>query len=190
MRAFIAIDLPEDTRRALADFAGQLRTHKLHAAWASPRATHLTLRFLGDINDTQAARLREQLLPRYAEVGAPRLLVRGVGAFPSLRKPAVLWAGVQTVSDHLYRLYQVAETAATRIGIPPADKTFHPHVTLARIRRREHRAAFARVLEAYCVQENPLEFGEEFSPASVLLFKSTLTPQGAVYQVMQEFSLK
>ena len=189
MRAFIAIELPEDVRVALQAFGVRLRERGLDAAWVKPGAMHLTLRFLGDIDEEQAAFIGLRLSRQYEGMAAPRLLARGVGAFPSLRKPSVIWAGVETLAGDLNALHQAAESCARAAGLMAQTKPFHAHLTLARLRARSDRSAFAQALAPYVAPGGIPEFGQELTARNVLLFNSTLTPKGPVYRKVREFTL-
>ncbi len=189
MRAFIAIEIPEDARNAVAAFGDRLHKRGLRASWVKPDRMHLTLRFLGDVAETPLSALRRTLGEAYRDANATTLSVRGVGAFPSLRRPAVIWAGVQRLAGDLAALQQASEAGARTIGLPPEHQTFHPHVTIARIRDR-HAAAEAAALLAPCMEPNQEpEFGQEFKAAKVVLFSSVLTPRGPIYQAIQEYLL-
>ncbi len=189
IRAFIAIALPESTRTALDAFAARLRKDAVRARWVNPEAMHLTLCFLGDISPEQTITVRAYLRDACRAVSGPALLTRGIGAFPSLRKPSVFWAGVETLEGDLAAVQRVAASCAQAVGIPPDDKAFHAHVTLARIRKRQDAGIFADALTPYLDTAGALTFGHEFKAANVVLFSSTLTRRGPVYRPVEEFSL-
>ncbi len=189
MRTFIAIELPEATRVALYDFRELLRRKGIHATWVKPEAMHLTLRFLGDVTEEQASTLSAILTEAYSSTAAPFLLVRGVGAFPSSTNPSILWAGIDTLQGNLETLQQAAESAARQIGIPPEAKPFHPHITLARFKKREDSRSAAQLITPYLAEDMKPEFGNEFRASNVVLFNSTLTKNGPVYKILQEFPL-
>ncbi len=189
MRAFIAIKLCEEARVALQAFGRRLRERGLDAVWVKPDAMHLTLRFLGDIDEEQATCIGHCLSLRYDRLAAPRLLARSVGAFPSLRKPSVIWAGVETLAGDLNVLRQAAESCARAAGLAAETKPFHAHLTLARLRARSDRAAFTQALAPYIAPGGAPEFGQDFIAENVILFSSTLTPKGPVYRKVREFTL-
>lgn len=189
MRAFIAIEAPEDVRGAVHQFGERLRKRGLKASWVKPDAMHLTLRFLGDIDEAAATTVANSLAQHLAGLASPRLLARGVGAFPSVRRPSVVWAGVETLSGDIHALRGAVEESARAVGLPPEHKAFHPHLTLARLRARSDVAAFAEALAPYAAPDVMLEFGQEFNAGNVVLFNSTLTPRGPSYRVLQEFAL-
>ncbi|HDP34034.1 MAG TPA: RNA 2',3'-cyclic phosphodiesterase [Candidatus Hydrogenedentes bacterium] len=190
MRTFIAIELPEETRGALYAFSERLQKSGLRASWVKRDVMHLTLRFLGDITQEQCDALPSFLDDAYKNKAAPVLLARGVGAFPSPRRPAVVWAGVETVAGDLAAVQHIAESAARHIGLPVEMKPFHAHVTLARLRKHDDSRRFSVALTPFLSQGMTPEFGYEFRAANVVLFSSTLTKYGPIHRKIEEFSLQ
>lgn len=125
IRLFVAISLPEMLRQRLTGLRGQIPG----ARWVRPENLHLTLRFLGDVDEDAAADLDAAL----SRITAPRLQVAlsGVGHFASRGQVRALWAGVER-NDALEHLHAKVETIVQRAGRPPEGRRFHPHVTLAR----------------------------------------------------------
>ena len=188
MRAFIAIELPEAVRRALYDFRELLRRKGMHASWVKPEAMHLTLRFLGDITEEQAQTFSSFVSESYMNLAAPVLLVRGIGAFPSLKKPNILWAGVETVQGNLDVLQQAAEFGARGIGLVPETKKFHPILRCA-IQKNGGQPFGIQHIMPYMGEQIAPEFGYEFRASNVVLFSSTLTKTGPIYKKLREFPL-
>lgn len=125
IRLFVAISLPEMLRERLTGLRGQIPG----ARWVKAENMHLTLRFLGDVDEAAAVELDTAL----ARIEAPRLDVglEGVGHFASRGQVRALWAGV-TRDAALEHLQAKVETTVQRAGLPPERRRFHPHVTLAR----------------------------------------------------------
>ncbi|MCX5772628.1 MAG: RNA 2',3'-cyclic phosphodiesterase [Candidatus Hydrogenedentes bacterium] len=182
MRAFIAVELPEVVHVALEDLKVRLREAGVRASWVNGGNIHLTLRFLGEIEEDQAGRLIDMLESEYVSVRRFVLEVRGVGAFPNARRPSVLWAGCEPAEGPLERVQRAAETAARAVGLAPEAKAFRPHLTVARV--KDWRAA-GPVSEALD-REQGFTAGE-FEAAGVALFRSRLMPSGAVYERLKEF---
>lgn len=184
MRAFIAIELPETAKRALAGLVDRLRPIGVRASWVKPEALHLTLRFLGDIDDATAERIRAALREGYADAAAFPLHIKGVGAFPNLRRPNVVWAGVE-LSEALAAAQAVAERAAQAAGLDPERKAFRPHLTVARIKDPAAGAALAAPIEA----EGDFDI-EPFLAGGVTLFSSRLTSQGPIHSRIEEYPFR
>jgi 2'-5' RNA ligase len=182
MRTFIAIDLPGAVLDALGALSGRLRAAGVRASWTKPENVHLTLRFLGEIDEAAAGQLGDLLAERCADTKPFSLEVRGTGAFPNSRRPSVLWAGVGPVEGGLNALWEAAENASRAIGSPPENREFSPHLTLARIKDSREAGPLMELFE----KERDFYAGE-FTVSSVSLFSSRLTPRGPVYTRLREF---
>jgi len=182
MRCFIAIELPAAIHEALEDAKMRLRAAHVKASWVKPGNVHLTLRFLGEIEEVQAARIAVTLEEDYEAVPPFRLRVQGLGAFPTARRPSVLWAGCGPLDTGLSDVQQKAEAAARAVGLDAETKAFRPHLTLARIRDRRSAGPVAAALE----RQRGFD-GGEFEVSAVALFESRLSPAGAEYTRLKEF---
>ncbi len=182
VRAFVAIALPDGMRQSLHTLAKRLRAARVRVTWTAPERMHLTLRFLGEISPAAIDAIAAALRDAYAGREPFSLAVRGVGAFPSMQRPRVLWAGVEPAEGPVPALNETAEQAARDAGLPPEKQAFHPHITLGRI--RDH--ARAGWMESALLSEKGFN-GGEFTVKSVSLYASHLTPTGPQYQRLHEF---
>ncbi|MCD6529663.1 RNA 2',3'-cyclic phosphodiesterase [Candidatus Bathyarchaeota archaeon] len=144
---------------------------------------HITLRFLGEIPSTTV----DSVVDVMDKVRFTPFTVKilGVGAFPNLRRPSVVWAGITEGVDELKDIFRQIESGLIEIGFKPEPKGFSPHITLARVRRGFNRGAVApKVLEL-----RDFEFGE-FRAETLRLKKSVLTPRGPIYSTIHEVKAK
>jgi len=168
-RLFVAIDLNESAKEAVASICRGMPGVK----WIDPDHLHLTLRFIGDADESLFLRIKREL----AAVSASPfpLLLRGVGRFPPKRDPRVLWVGVDR-GEEVIGLQGQIERALVRTGLEPEGRAFSPHITLARLRDTPF-AGIATFLERNRLFEAP--------PVPVTgfhLYSSTLTAKGAVHR--------
>ena len=191
MRAFIAIDLPETVRTALRQQQAELK-ELLAAAnptkpkqdseiqWTNPAGIHLTLKFLGEINDAQVQQVNEALsgLEPFKEFSVE---VRGFGFFPSAHRPRVLWAGIAAPPE-LALLEQRVEECMEKIGFEREQRDFNPHLTLARFKAPRPRPALNATVERHIT----LSLGS-FAVSEFFLFESKLSPRGAEYRRIMSF---
>ena len=180
MRLFVALDIPEVVRRNLADVMMTLRAAAPGARWVRAEGMHLTLKFIGHVPP-------EKLEPIRGALGAIRLQApveirfRGLGFFPSERRPRVFWAGMEA-TPNLEELAANLEGRLEPLGIAREQRPFKPHLTLARF--TEPRPA-PKLLDA--VRSLPgTEFGE-MRTSEFRLFESRLKPTGAEYTVLATF---
>lgn len=159
----------------------RLRREKLPVKWVRPENIHVSLKFLGDVDDAREPELHAALQRAAGTRGEPRpltLQLTGFGVFPDYHRPHVLWAGV-TPDPGLELLQHAVEQAFAPLGFPTEARAFRPHVTLARAARDAKPRAFAGLEELL----GGIEFDETVTVANVDLMQSTLQRNGAVYQV-------
>lgn len=175
-RIFVAIDLPQLVRRELAVISSDLPG----ARWVKEGQIHLTLRFIGEVDDGLFQDIREALADIKSSVFTMRLV--GLGFFPPRKLPHVLWVGVEPV-DPIVALRNRVESLLVQMGLEPEGRKFSPHVTLARLRDTPV-AIFSRYLA-----ENALFVSSEFKVDAFYLYSSILTHNGAIHQVEANYPL-
>ncbi len=180
VRCFVAIELPAEARRCIAGLVAGLREAGVRGLRpVNPEGVHLTLKFLGDVPMSTVDTIAAAVEGAAADACAFDLELRGVGGFPDMRRPRVLWVGVGGDLEALQRLYSAVEGALAPLGFPPEGRAFTPHLTLARLRdgtSPEERARAGAVLASLAWEE-----GAAVPVGGVSLMRSTLRPGGAVY---------
>jgi RNA 2',3'-cyclic 3'-phosphodiesterase len=139
VRAFVAVELPDEIRAALTDIRGTLSERVARAGvdrgvrWTDPAGVHLTLKFLGATSPPLLPDIERRLAE--ALVGQPRFSIElsGIGAFPNLRSPRVLWVGLGGDVESLAVAQRLVEAAISPLGFPTEARPFSPHLTLARL---------------------------------------------------------
>ena len=181
MRAFIAIDLPEAIHAALNAAQERFRGASPDARWTRPEGIHLTLKFLGQITDAQLKQVVEALEPIASFQPFP-VEVNGFGFFPRTERPRVFWAGV-VAPPALRELAARVEDAMEKVGLAREDRSFAPHLTLARFPVPRRQPA----LEAAIARQDATSLGR-FDAAQFFLFESILSPHGAQYRKVRRFA--
>lgn len=184
MRVFVAIPLPDGVKSQLGELVIRLRDRDVRARWVPPEQMHLTLRFLGDVPPEDAERYGEMLALRMRDYGRFLLKARGVGAFPNVRRPGVIWAGVEALRSPLYGVQEAAEEEAWAIGLAQEKREFRPHVTVGRMRDPRNPRGVQAALQA----EQGFDAGA-FAAECVALYASSPTPQGPHYRVIRAMTL-
>src|SRR5258707_11917370 len=133
-RLFVAVDLGAKVRRALEALEGELRPLARDARWVAPQDAHLTLAFLGSMEEAAVPELSAALGQVAARAAPFELRVQGGGAFGSSKKPRVLWAGVEGDTGALAALHARTEAALQPLGYQPESRPYRPPLTLARAR--------------------------------------------------------
>ena len=175
-RLFVAIDLPDAHKALLA----ALRDETLPARWTPPAQYHLTLRFIGEVDEARAATIEETLATVRAY--AFSLQGRGLDVFPSMRKPSVMFAAIDP-APALLDLQARIEDALRPLSLDANAKPFHPHVTLARLRRTAPRTvrAFLHTHASFTLAP--------FEVTHFHLYESLLRPEGALHKRQAAFPL-
>jgi RNA 2',3'-cyclic 3'-phosphodiesterase len=168
-RLFVAIDLPDSTRRLLADLDPHIRGVRC----TEPDQMHLTLGFFGDVSEDVELKLREKLSA--IEFGAFFLPVTGVGSFSSRGAPKIIWIGVGKAHPHLFQIHKRVQEAALAAGIEPELRPWHPHITMARCRD-----VSAQALRKFLQSNSGFEAGM-IRVDAFHLYSSKLTPAGPVH---------
>jgi len=192
MRLFVALHLDPEIRSQLRVALAQLRPLDRAAAvkWVEADAIHLTLRFLGEVPAPQVAALLAAFGAAIRGLPAPAIALGGVGAFPDLRRPRVLWAGLVTPGTALADLQRAVEAVAVGAGWEPEGRAFQPHLTLGRVRvdRRGPPAKLdAELLER--LREVRFESAIPKPQPHVALIRSHLGPGGSRYEDLQVWDL-
>ncbi len=183
MRCFVAIDLPDDVRAAVAAAQQRLRdvAPKADVRWTSPAAIHLTLKFLGEVADVEPVRAAiAEVASRHGPIA---LAAGGLGAFPGPSRPRVLWAGITAGIRELGLLAADVERVVAPLGFAPDARPFRGHLTLARVRSPRGLGRIGAVLGA-----DASSFGA-WTATDVVLYRSHLRPTGSIYEPLARLDL-
>lgn len=179
IRAFIAIEIPPATQNAIWNAIAQFRNGLGDCIrWVLQNHIHLTLKFLGEIPTAEAISLGRVLRAETDSFRAFEISIRGLGSYPSLNRPRLLWARIQAPAE-LEALARQIEFSCVRLGYPSEPRPFSPHLTLGRIRQDTSRAAGQRIRQ--CLEVLTIDLLGMARVDSVHLFSSKLKPSGAVY---------
>ena len=188
MRSFIAIELPPEIKNSLADLQNQLKAQQADVKWVEPCNIHLTLKFLGEIDDKKIKEVTQILEDTTKDKNTFYIRISSMGAFPKINFPRVIWVGIDKGEEEVKQIAKSLEQNLAKIGLPLEDRPFSSHITIGRIRSGLNRERLVKGLNA--LETN---FGKEFAEfrvTRIILFKSTLTPQGPVYEILNAANLK
>ena len=180
IRSFIAIELPDEIRHALAEVQKQLKRDVGGVRWVEPGSIHLTLKFLGDIPAEQIQPIAAAAMGAVQDEPPLSLGVSGLGAFPNPRRPRVIWVGLEGDVARLGRLQTRLEEALEPLGFPREERAFRPHLTVGRVKDPRRPPDLTRPLADVTVPRC-----NSFDVREILLYKSDLRPTGAIYTKLQ-----
>lgn len=182
LRAFLAIELDAPSMDYLGRISSRLKVSQADVSWVNTRNAHLTLKFLGDISPETLLSVNRILSLVFGEQKPFKLRLEGVGVFPGLERPRVVWVGVRDESGMLGRLFERSESAFESIGFPRENRPFNPHLTLGRVRSSSGKMALVKA-----VMDSSRQIGPTLEVNHAVLFRSDLKPTGAVYTALQRF---
>lgn len=183
MRLFIALPLGQEVERYLNSVIDELKPHGGSVKWVAPQNVHLTVRFLGDTEEQRVPKIKQLLDKVASEHPTVATTIDCLGAFPNLRRPRVIWAGIHDNVDSLEKLARQVELGVRKLRFEKETKGFKPHLTLARIRKPQGLEQLIAHLESFVLEPQVLTLDR------LVLFKSTLTPKGPIYDRLHEAML-
>jgi 2'-5' RNA ligase len=188
IRCFIAIELPEEAKRGLARLKKELeRDEHKFVKWVDPWGIHLTLKFLGNIPSKRITETTEAMRKAAQGISRFHLEISGLGAFPGLKQARVLWVGIDGDVNKLSMLQQNLDSALTALGFAKEERSFVPHLTLARIRQGAsllERRGFGELVSATNFEDK-----YHVEVETISLMRSQLTPAGAIYTSLMTVAL-
>ncbi len=192
IRSFIAIELPEEARLALAGLQEWLKAlvPPRPVRWVAPQNIHLTLHFLGDVavDDIQKVQqVVEDVTPAYPVFN---LSLAGLGCFPNTRRPRIIWAGVSGYKPTLAELHGHLGRQLKVIGFEPDRRPYSPHLTIGRVRKGIPKRQLSQLGQV--IEEQQAQIGQlaAMPVQEISLMRSDLKPTGAVYTLLGRGLLK
>ena len=184
IRTFIAVKMPSSAIDRLREAQDRLRTAEADWRWVKPDTFHITLKFLGNVEQSRMSALWESVCGAVAESRPFTMALRGLGAFPNVHTARVAWVGIDEGAAELVELAAKVDGACEQHGVPSESRPFRAHLTLGRARRPAPNPPLAAAIEGMA--------GTGLGEAGVdriLLMESRLTPRGAQYEVLEEHLL-
>lgn len=176
VRTFIAVKIPENITSGLGDLQQGLKHHEIDIRWVRPENIHLTLKFLGDVQTKDIDNISRAITRTADGIATISLKAKGIGVFPGIKRPRVLWVGLTGQLEFLMQLQQTLDSNLKDIGLLQEKRPFKGHLTIGRIKTRMNAKKLGDALIAFRNFET-----ETFIADKIILFKSELKPQGAVY---------
>lgn len=177
IRTFIAFRLPDQIKNSLAEAQENLLESGIRAKYIPTQNMHLTLKFIGDMDQRQIPEIGEIMAACTRDVPPTKLSCRGIGAFPNIKLPRVVWAGLGGDTEILESLHNNLDRMLADLGLPRENRKFQGHLTLARLKGGK---GDAKKLEHAMAGLTGFET-EPFTVDRLVLFQSELLPEGPIY---------
>ncbi len=184
IRTFIALHPPEDIRAAMASTLQEMQQRAPDVRWEEADKLHATIKFLGDVAEPMMPSVLSAVSRAVGDAHQFTVTFRHVGAFPSVRRPSVIWIGCENPGGELAAIKERLDAVLAPFGFPAEARAFHPHVTLGRVKDERRAAHLTSILEKCNFDARSTMVG------SLFVMKSLLRPRGAEYSVLQQITLQ
>jgi len=180
VRAFLAIDLPQELKKELFNLSKTFNYEGLKLKWVEEENLHLTLRFFGNISESLVEKIYEKCKEVCKEIEPFELTLGLVSYFPLKGTPRVIWIGIDSASNNLLKLDNLLKKTLKPLKLKEEREEFHPHVTLLRVKEKTDPVILKKFFEELKRASEKLK-GRSFFVREIIIFKSDLFPSGPKY---------
>jgi 2'-5' RNA ligase len=184
MRIFFSIELPDEIRNNIEKFIGKLKLKLGPMKWVDKKNMHITLKFLGWVEDKKIDALGDTVAKLVKSFGSIKIGLGGFGAFPDLRHPRVIWLGMIEGAGKVKELADKIEDKLSEEGYGEEEREFSPHITIGRVKKKID----AETLSRFAKENEKASFGG-FVAKHISLMKSTLRRSGPIYEELKQVKL-
>ena len=185
IRAFIAIEIPDEIREKISDLQSSLKNLGGRISWTKPKNIHLTLKFLGDIDEMLIDEIASELNKIAASISQFQIHVEEIGAFPNFKRARVIWVGTKSENEQLTELALQIDNSMEKLGFTKETRKFSGHLTLGRIKDP---TGIQPIIDR--LQQNKDFQAGSFPMKELFLIKSQLHPAGSIYTILKKVDLK
>ncbi len=183
LRLFIAVETPQEVRDQVLRIQNDLREANADVRWESREKLHATLKFLGATPEDRAGSILESMETVARNHARCEIQYAGLGCFPTLRAPRVVWIGIEDRTGALRSLYQSLEESLEQLGFERETRAFHPHLTLGRVKGPRNLGGLLARIKTVTFESRPV------TVEGIVLVKSDLRPTGSVYTILKRIPL-
>ena len=180
LRCFIAVEIPEAIRGAIVSSIDSLKKSGADVKWVSPENIHITLQFLGDTEEARIPLIKGSLDKILLTYSPFYIKIAGVGCFPDVRRPRIIWVGTEE-SQPVINLHGDIAKGLERLGYQEEERNFTPHLTIGRVKSNRNSGELIRKMD-----EIKAASFSGFEVQNITLMKSELKPSGPIYYSLAE----
>lgn len=181
IRAFIAVEIDDQTKQKISSLILNLKKSNADLKWITEDQIHITLKFLGNIDKNSIQKISDEMSNISNAFDSFTINFHKIGAFPNLKRPNVLWLGIDKGAECLKMLNKKIENALGKLGFKEENIEFKPHLTLARTRSLKNISNLAKLIE-----ETDLKLWDDLQIHKLALYQSILNPKGAIHTIIAE----
>ena len=183
IRTFISFDTPQSIRNEIYALQSQLKNSHADVRWESQEKFHATIKFLGNVDEQQLSRVISTIEENVNRYHRFEIVYQGLGAFPAVRNPRVIWVGCENADGTLEKIKNELDDVLLPFGFEKENRKFHPHITLGRVKSSKGVTNLTPMLENLTFEPRTTTIGE------ILVMKSVLKSEGSVYSVLKSIQL-
>jgi 2'-5' RNA ligase len=183
MRTFIAVELIADLKKKIEELQNPLRRINADVSWVKPGNVHATLKFLGEVPEDKIEKVFEGTKTALQGIKVFKLSLKDLGCFPNLKRPRVIWTGVDKGKQELSLMQKKIEDEMGKIGFQKEEREFSPHLTIGRVKSPKNIERLSELVKNTNFQTEEIEIKE------VVVMKSELHPAGAIYTPLKKIAL-
>ncbi len=184
IRTFIALDLSKETQQELARIVDELKPSEANVKWVRPASIHLTLKFPGNITEDKIDPIAKKLEEIASTFSPFDIVLENIGVFPSWSRPSVVWVGIGEGSRAIKDIARKVEDALVLEGFEKETREFRPHLTIGRVKNAKNKNKLKELAGSLEVKPIPSHI------SNIVLYKSTITKEGAEYTSLRTFSFR
>ena len=187
MRTFIAIELPQNIKDTLGRLQGKLKQCGADVRWVEPHNIHLTLKFLGEVEDSKLDGINQIIEDTVKNRLKFEITLTDLGVFPDINHPRIIWVGIKDKNNETKLIAEELGEKLEKLGIPREERQFLGHITIGRIKSWLNKDKLAERLSV--LKDESSNEKINFIADKITLFKSSLKPNGPIYEVLKEVTL-
>lgn len=185
LRLFIAIELSSETQEQLSQIQKQLKSSGADVKWVKPENIHLTLKFLGETKVSLVEDIKNVIREAAEQFEKFEFHLNELGAFPKITSPRAIWVNAFEPTGIIGKIVLMLEEKLEKLGFTKTTRGFTPHITIGRVKSSDGRINLVEKLRQAKISQPQSQKVDKLT-----LFKSTLTPSGPIYEVLQQANLK
>ncbi len=184
IRSFLAFPISGELKEKFKHILNDLQHTCTDVKWVKPENVHLTLKFLGGLEESELKNVSFVLRERCRGFAPITSYLSEIGAFPDLRHPKIVWGALDDSKKEIQAIVEVLEGELAKFGLAKDEHPFKPHITLGRVKSTAHLINLIQTIRQITFESKTKQTFEK-----IILYKSTLTPQGPIYEVLKEFEI-
>ena len=182
IRSFLAFPISGELKEKFEQILCDLQHTPADVKWVKPENIHLTLKFLGDLKKNDIEKVVSVVKEQCRRFQSITTYLNEIGAFPDLHHPKIVWGGIDDPDNEIQKIVEILENELVKLGIAKDDHPFKAHITLGRVKSSKNLRNLIETIQQITIENKITQTFER-----IILYKSTLTSEGPIYEILEEF---